>query len=131
MDRAMLIANSKNGAWSTYHIVNLRFYNVPVEAPFRFTGYILDFQVYFGLYTVTLHVRTDPVLIALAFKRCREVNWGKPATKEGFHRFGFISRKGLWLEKESVQVGKRSRNSRGSYKPLHLPAAPMFLRTNR
>lgn len=59
-----------------------------------------------------------------------EVDWDKKAIKDGFVQYDFTNREMLWIEKESVQVGKRARRSGGSSTTATLAAVPVLLQAD-
>lgn len=59
------------------------FFQLPTE--------FLDALSCFGLYMSAPRMGTDPVLTAIALKRCIEVDWEKTAAKDGFVRYYFAN----------------------------------------
>lgn len=53
-------------------------------------------------------IGTDPVLTAVVFHRCGELDWEKTAVKEGFVSFDFSTGKFYGLNEESVNCKRRS-----------------------
>lgn len=98
----IFIVNAGDRACVTYYSGNLRFDHMSNGLLFRFPVKFLDTLSYFGLNKFALWVVTDPMLAALATKRCIEVDWEEGATKNGFVIYDFTSRKMLALNKESV-----------------------------
>lgn len=73
----------------------------------------------------------DLLLTVLVFRRCREVDWDKTASKEGSDRYGFTSAEVLEIEKQKVQVGKRPRFSCGGSISVTLTVAPLLFQAGR
>lgn len=125
---AIFITNDKDGAFSTYYTGNLRLDHVFGRLWFQLSAKFLDTLVYFGLYKFALRMETDPVLTALTFMGCMEVDWDKKAAKDGSVSYDFQNEKVLGLEEESAQVGMRARSNGGSSTTVTLAAVPVFFR---
>lgn len=100
------------------------------RALFLFPAKILDAVVYFELYKITPRMETDPVLTALPFKRCMEVDWDKTATKDAFVHYDLRTTEVFGLDKRPVQIGEHACESGGSTKTVTLVADFVFFRTN-
>lgn len=66
---------------------------------------ILDALRYFGLYKFACRMGTDPVLTALAFHRCGEVDWSKTAVRDGFVAYDFPTGEVLASAKKRYKQG--------------------------
>lgn len=80
---------------------------------FRLLSKILVALKNFGLYNFNRRMGTDPVLTALAFHLCREVDWEKTALKECFVSHDFLTGRVYGLSEEAVQGKKRMRGVDG------------------
>lgn len=126
MAGGMLILNAKTGARATHAAGNLSFDYVSAKLLFRLLVLILDTLRSFLWNTFVLKMGTSPVLTALAFKGCIEVDWHKRTTNECFVRYIFTNMEVPGLENESVQIGKRVCGNGDSFTKLTFEAVTVM-----
>lgn len=73
----MFVLNAKDGACASYWSQNQRFDHVCSNLLFCLPPKFLDALKYFGLHMFAQRMDTDPVLTAMDFHRCSEVDWGR------------------------------------------------------
>lgn len=112
--RLTLVMNCDDGACTTHYSHCLRFDHGDGSVPFCLPVKMRNTLKYFGLYKFAQRMCTDPVLTAMAFHSCFEVNWEKTAVNDDFVSYDFSTGEVYWLEKASVPAFKRIREEDGA-----------------
>lgn len=109
----MFVINAQDGACPGYYTYNGWVDHIGGSLFFRLPSRILDALKYFGLYKFSSGMGTGPVLTALAFHRCGEVDWEKTVVKDGFVSYDFPTVEVYGLSEETVHEKKRIRGVDG------------------
>lgn len=109
MTGLMFVINAKVGACPSYRTFNPRFDHNGSSLLSRLLRKNLDTFKYYVLYNFASRMSTDPVFTAIAFHRCREVDWVKTAVRDGFGSYDFFTGEVSRLSEKAVKARTRVR----------------------
>lgn len=130
MAGARSVISARDGAYPSDYTCNHRLDRITGRLSLLLPPEILDSLKYFGLYTSTCRTGASPVLSALAFPRCRRVNWDKSAMRNAFACYKFCTGEVCSYKEEEIQAKKRVRGFDGVPTTVTRRAVSITLRAN-
>lgn len=109
MASVMFVVHAKDGDGTSYYTDKARFDHIGGSLLFRLLPKLLDGLKYYGLYRFAHRMGTDPVLPAMSFNWCFEVDRGKTVVRNNFVSYDFCTGKFYGLQQKSVPTTKRVR----------------------
>lgn len=123
------VVNARDSVCPSYHTLNPQFDDLSGSILFRLRDKILDSLKYFGLYKFASRIGTDPVMMAKAFHRCGEANWGVTAVRDGFLSYRIEAGEVICLEADIIPAKIRVGSSDDASRFLILPAERAYFRS--
>lgn len=113
----MVVVNARDVGSPSYYTYNLRFDHFEGSFLFRLLSKIPDTLKYLGSNKLAPRIGTNPVLAALALRRCGEVDCERPTLTKAFMSYCSPTGDVYVLSKEMARARKRLRDVDGFRRP--------------